>query len=116
MEIMWLRLPRLFFLYRSRSYLALPVMLSRPVGGFPPEHLSPGPNPNAMLRTLPSASASFFVTHAQSLPSSPSTASSNELGWQADGRRRAGSDEGMWTKKRPNKDSNVLIAVLPEIK
>lgn len=49
-------------------------------------------------------------------PSFASTASSNELGWQVDGGRRAGGDEGMWTKKRPNKDSNVLIAVLPEIK
>lgn len=115
MEKMWLRLPRLFFLYRSRSYLALPVMLSHSRGNFPPEQLPPGPDPMQCSVFL-LAATSFFVTHAQSLLPSTCTASSNELGWQVDGGRRAGGDEGMWTKKRPNKDSNVLIAVLPEIK
>lgn len=34
----------------------------------------------------------------------------------AGGRRQTGGDKGMWTKNKADEDSNVLIAVLPEIK
>lgn len=67
MEKMWLRLPRLFFLYRSRSYLALPVMLSRSRGSFPPEHLPPGPDPcNAPYAPV---SSHLFLCHSRTVSS-----------------------------------------------
>lgn len=113
MEKMWLRLPRLLFI--QKQIISRPSCNAFPFKGcYPPEHLPQG----LTLCNSPYTPVSIhlFVTHSQSLPPSLSTASSNELGWQVDGGRLAGGDEGTWTKKRPNKDSNVLIAVLPEIK
>lgn len=91
MEKMWLRLPRLLFI--QKQIISRPSCNAFPFKGCsPPEHLPKG----LTLCNSPytPVSVHLFVTHSQSLPPSLSTASSNELGWQVDGRRAAMKERG----------------------
>lgn len=102
---MWLRLPRLLFIQKqimSRPSCNAPWSDRR----FSPELLPIGANLCNAPWPLLSASIS---SHAVSFPLAFHHVL-DDSGWRAVG------NKGMWTKKRSNEDSNVLIAVLPEIK
>lgn len=86
MEKMWLRLPPLLFI--QKQIISHPSCNSLPTKG---AFLSLGTFLQGLdpICNVPCAplSSHLFVTHAELHPPSPSTASSNELGWQAGGGR-----------------------------
>lgn len=93
-----------------------PAMLTRPRSDPPLSNLPPGPDPNAIFRMILSVSI-CYSRHSLSLPRLPRHPRTDWGGGRmASGRRQTGGDKRNVDEEEADEDSNVLIAVLPEIK